>query len=467
MSRNLTLDELYRGIQLHLNTLTIQDFMDDFKDTDNIICIGVDGNHNVYGINLGEKNNKHKKTTMIECKKDVPPYPHPSSGKFPIVGFKHPEERVFIETMIHSPNPKKILLLKPDWFNSGEVPETKIFRLVEEPPAHKYIDSRILRKEAWTDNPHCEQTEPTPVFDLVPLSVEELNELFPDVSRREEPIRQAEVSRREEPIRQAEVARREEPLRQAEVSRREEPLRQAEVARPLKSLEELTNKMVLNEARGFDGPGPKTVSQFLSICEQGNTGCYVMLDHLIRLIGINMGAKPNRHRWSPNPSFSRIIEHDSLTPWKGRIINKEEIQIPGTREYLSTTLIGLPASKYKVAPHYMDADGFGNLSKHERILLIRPDWSDSKIVPGTKIFRLVEQPPAQGKILMIDDIGRVMAIEQVLTSRFPDQKPPIRRAFELVPMSLEELNDIFGEKKRGGKTKRRKKNRKSRKNKRV
>jgi hypothetical protein len=39
------------------------------------------------------------------------------------------------------------------------------------------------------------------------------------------------------------------------------------------------------------------------------------------------------------------------------------------------------------------------------------------------------------------------------------------RLFELVPMSLEELNDIFGEKKRGGKTKRRnKKNRKSRKN---
>ncbi len=164
-----SLDDIYHIISLRIS---IHDFMKDVKD-DSIRFIGIDATNQAHGISMDRP-----VTKIYECLPDAPALPHPSSGKEPIRQkyYLPLKAREFVKIKLTG---RDALLVLPKWLFDA-IPGTKCFRLVEQPPIIKYVDSRIQRGEAWDEqlHAHCEQAEPTPVFELVPLSLEELNEMF-------------------------------------------------------------------------------------------------------------------------------------------------------------------------------------------------------------------------------------------------------------------------------------------------
>ena len=89
-----------------------------------------------------------------------------------------------------------IMVIKPDLTNP--LFATKICRLREVEPVSKYVEEDYFyAKKHGRGVIHplglrCEQTEPTPVFELVPLSVKELNDMLPLIDGRPRAIPIAE-----------------------------------------------------------------------------------------------------------------------------------------------------------------------------------------------------------------------------------------------------------------------------------
>jgi hypothetical protein len=345
-------------------------------------------------------------TIMYECLPDAPALPHPSSGKERIRQkyYLPLKAREFVKIKLIG---RDALLVLPKWLFDA-IPGTKCFRLVEQPPIIKYVDSRIQRGEAWDEqlHAHCEQTEPTPVFELVPLSLEELNEMFGKELGRPLPT---------EPIPEV----KQEPVSEV-IDKPVVPSEGALSEKKLKSVEELFSTSVLkfisesSEIRELNWPLIKFLHEYES---------FIVIDDENKIHGII------------DPSF---------------IIIKDEHRRDQIMLFVNLELLSSSRYDAKFVPPIKQSDG----TFVQHVLLIKPDIS--KKISAKKFFRLVEQPPA-----MLNYRGQfTFGIDKDTIDMYKERS---LRVFELVPMSLEELNDIFGQK-RGGKTKRRnKKNRKSRK----
>ena len=289
---------------------------------------------------------------------------------------------------------------------------TGFFRLIEHPPFQitvtPEIESNLIKYNLSLEVIEMIKRLPIRVFELVPiLSLERLNEIAIFNLQRRPPEIQKRVASKVE----GELVRPEKPPpRESELSIPEKPPpRDGALFRPekeLKPVEELFKSTTLQNI-GTD-------KEFIK-------NGYLLLHHLNKDVLSSTNYIPYIGVDSENNLYGLAHFNDA----KKYEYTSKTLSISGLFEI---TLKGLPVSKYK------DVNS-------ETVLLIEPTWFGRETAPGTKFFRLVEKGPLTKRKIMY-------------------------RLFDLVPMSLEEINDIFGEKKRGGKTKRRNKNkRKSKKNK--
>ena len=349
-------------IKLHAKPLlTIQDYLR--QHYFDITCIGIDHDNCVYSINLGSKFGKYKQTTLLECKRDAPVYPHPYSKKLPPFDIIHPDEREFIQTIQKDTTDLEgsTLILKPDWFNSGKVPGTKIFKLVKHRPAYKWIDSKILRKEPWSlETPHCDQKDfPRPVFELILLSLEEVNEIS--------------------------------------------------------KFHELCNKLLLT----YDNT---SVSDW--IIDQGEYKKFIItVDSNNNLSGSTL-----KYYFEADEEDAIIEGNKFKSEWKLGM-TRSDIEIPGGRELLQIDVSNLVPSEYK------EVINFKSLTYPVNI--VKPEWFDSDLVPGTKFFRLKEQIPSNASKQF-----RVNSDNEIQKPFNRPHKSEYLRVFELIPLSLEEINEL-------------------------
>lgn len=116
--------------------------------------------------------------TCIECKPDVT-----FTSELKKEEILLPNAREFVRLYLKGQG--QTLINMPTFVKSSQPPKgTKFFRLTPSEPVVKFIASDIaLRHPLWlgfdASLPKCDQTEPTPVFELVPLSVKELNDMLP------------------------------------------------------------------------------------------------------------------------------------------------------------------------------------------------------------------------------------------------------------------------------------------------
>ena len=86
----------------------------------------------------------------------------------------------------HMPNTQRlIMIIKPEWL-TAEVPGTKFFRLRFVRHINKYITSYILHNPDWNprpenhelpQSPQCNQRVQTPLYELVPMTVDDINNI--------------------------------------------------------------------------------------------------------------------------------------------------------------------------------------------------------------------------------------------------------------------------------------------------
>lgn len=160
----LSLTELYAVLTLHHGQLlSLQDSTTDF------IVIDSTNQLNKCGYPF---------QTCIECKPDVT-----FTSELKKEEILLPNAREFVRLNLKGQG--QTLINMPTFVKRSQPPKgTKFFRLTPSEPVVKFIASDIaLRSELWygfdASLPKCDQTEPTPVFDLVPLSLKELNDMLP------------------------------------------------------------------------------------------------------------------------------------------------------------------------------------------------------------------------------------------------------------------------------------------------
>jgi hypothetical protein len=119
----------------------------------------------------------NRNKSIIECRNNTPDEFQENYRPYVQLG----NEYIYIT--LHNPiRPlPSICILKPQWVAGGiEIPGTKFFKLRFLRNITKYIDSSILTDPTFNplpSQPHCHQIMTTPVYELVPMSIDDINNL--------------------------------------------------------------------------------------------------------------------------------------------------------------------------------------------------------------------------------------------------------------------------------------------------
>jgi hypothetical protein len=138
--------------------------------------IVVDVDNQIYGVSrVIPEPEIVRDNSIIECRNNTPDEFQENYRPYVNDGDKY----IFIN-LSHPIMPRGILILKPPWIDGNEIPGTKFFKLRFLRHITKYIESAILTDPTFNPvlaQPHCHQTMPTPVYELVPMSLDDINNI--------------------------------------------------------------------------------------------------------------------------------------------------------------------------------------------------------------------------------------------------------------------------------------------------
>jgi len=117
---------------------------------------------------LKEFSNETDPREFVECKDETPSEWQGNS----YAKYIKPGGRTFVNIRINGSN---ILVLKPDWFWYGPIPETRVFHLEPQAPVKKYMTNHLLPNMRPDFNAlgadHCNQTS-----EMIPYKLVEITE---------------------------------------------------------------------------------------------------------------------------------------------------------------------------------------------------------------------------------------------------------------------------------------------------
>ena len=112
---------------------------------------------------------------FIECADDTPASWNGNSYS----RYIKPNARKFIKIIISG---SPTMVIKPDWYDSKQIPGTKFFQLVDTgEPVFKFMTTVLASQNLPSDftalgSDHCNQTSPIGTYKLEPITIEELNQ---------------------------------------------------------------------------------------------------------------------------------------------------------------------------------------------------------------------------------------------------------------------------------------------------
>ncbi len=148
---------------------TIPDFLTDTLDENPFIV----EHKNIYSGNalgwlLKEFSDETDPREFVECKDDTPSQWEGNA----YAKYVKPNGRTFVNVRVNGSN---ILVLKPDWFWYGPIPETRLFHLEPQAPVKKYMTNHLLPNIRPDFNAlgadHCNQTG-----EMIPYKLVEITE---------------------------------------------------------------------------------------------------------------------------------------------------------------------------------------------------------------------------------------------------------------------------------------------------
>jgi len=148
---------------------TIPDFLTETLDENPFIV----EHKNIYSGNalgwlLKEFSDENDPREFVECKDETPSEWQGNA----YARYVKPDGRTFVNVRVNGSN---ILVLKPDWFWYGPIPETRVFHLEPQAPVKKYMTNHLLPNMRDDFNAlgadHCNQTG-----EMIPYKLVEITE---------------------------------------------------------------------------------------------------------------------------------------------------------------------------------------------------------------------------------------------------------------------------------------------------
>jgi hypothetical protein len=209
LSPPLTLDQIYDTVKVHGTQwsqgspraaryvpgirypITIREHLDSpvSRGAGNLVryitkhIIVVDVDNQILAASLGFQTPRDNTKVFLECNNQTPDEFQANYRPFVIAGREFMILDLadgFVDTI------RPIMIIKPPWAtDDGIIPGTKIFRLQPAGNINKYITTQINQPEYnasidahdLPNSSQCNQRVPTPVYELVPMTVQEFNNI--------------------------------------------------------------------------------------------------------------------------------------------------------------------------------------------------------------------------------------------------------------------------------------------------